>query len=94
MVFHIDLDDDVEKELRETAERSGETIDQVATRLLRDALSPDAQSLAPFRVQSFALDIPEKWQGMTPSQIDYELEMEHYMEKEERAKRESGVVSP
>ncbi len=95
MTLSIDLDDDVLKELQAAAERAGESLDQAVSRILRDTLSlpvPARFVVEPFAIEPFALDYPEKWRGLTPSQIDSEMEMEHYEEKRERSRHEHAPV--
>lgn len=45
-----------------------------------------------FQVKPLNLDVPEKWKGLTPNEIDFEMELEAYQEKLERARHESAGI--
>jgi len=57
------------------------------------AVTANQPPRARFVVKPFDLgELPERFHGMTPTEIDYQLEMEAYEEKRERARHESAGV--
>jgi hypothetical protein len=92
MGIDVDLDPEIFNRLEEESRRSGETIDATANRLLRQYFGlTNSETKAPV-VESFALETPEKWKGLTPSQILHEMDIEEYEEKRDRARHESAAV--
>ncbi len=84
MQLTLTIPEDVAALLESRARRSGETPEDEAAHLLR-------ASLVPLR-DPISLETPDKWAGMTPSQILYEMDLEEYEEKLDRAGRQSSAL--
>ncbi|WP_182276436.1 hypothetical protein [Granulicella sp. 5B5] len=94
MSIAVDLNPDILSKLEEESRRSGETIDAIANRLLRKYFAIDDPRNRTAVGESFALETPEKWKGLTPKEIDYQMEIEAYEDKRDRARHESAAVRP
>jgi hypothetical protein len=92
MSIDVDLDPYILCRLEEESRLSGETIDATANRLLRQYFAIEKAIPNPAEVESFALETPEKWKGLTPSQILYQMDIEEYEEKRDRARHEFSAV--
>jgi hypothetical protein len=92
MTITVNLDPELEMRLREESRRSGESVDAVAARVLADTFRTKQEPRQRFEVKAFYLNIPEKWSGLSPQEIDYEMEIEAYEEKLERARHESPDI--
>jgi hypothetical protein len=76
----VHLSPEVEHRLSDEARRSGESLDSAANRLLNSVLAAPAKSHA------------DKYSGLTPRQIDYQMDIEAYEEK--LRANQAGDVSP
>jgi len=92
MTITVEVAPDIELRLQEEAQRLGESLDAVASRVLAETLRAKQQFGKRFQVKPLNLDVPEKWKGLTPNEIDFEMELEAYQEKLERARHESAGV--
>lgn len=92
MTINVDLDPDILSRLEEESRLSGDSINAIANRVLREHLTVDKRDNNPSAPDTFALETPEKWHALTPSQILYEMDIEEYEAKRDRARHESPAV--
>lgn len=84
----LTLDDDVADALKERARHLDQPFKQVVNDVLRCGLRPDtAQPAVPFRVRVHSTGFAPGVDPLRLNQLVDELEMEAYLEKEERIAR-------
>lgn len=94
MTITVELAPDLEHQLVKEAQRSGESVDIVASRVLAERLRAESQAAKYRELKPFALDVREKWNGLTPSEINYQMEIEAYEEKLRAAETHEADAAP
>ena len=80
----VTLDPDVERLLKTTAHKRGKSFKVVLNEAVRDSLGAKKKSTTSLKLRTFSMGVHPHLAHRLPSEIDAELEIEEYLEKERR----------